>query len=54
MERVRKAFTEIKKAFPFKGYMNCKFAKYSSISNVVLSEVVQGSRILDIGCGPVI
>jgi SAM-dependent methyltransferase len=52
MKNIQEAFIEVKESFPFKGYMDCKLIKYIAISDIILTEVPKGSRILDIGCGP--
>ena len=52
MESVQRAFIEVKERFPFKGYMDSKLIKYIIISEIILTEVSKGSRVLDIGCGP--
>jgi len=52
MKSIQEAFIEVKKRFPFKGYMDCKLIKYITISDIILTEVPKGSRVLDIGCGP--
>jgi len=51
-ERIYEAFLEVKKEFPFKGYMECKLRKYLVISSLILKSVPLGSKILDVGCGP--
>ena len=52
MKNIQEAFIEVKERFPFKGYMDYKLINYIAISDIILTEVLKGSRILDIGCGP--
>ena len=46
------AINEIRKIFPFEGYMDSQDESYKSIANSVLSCLKPGSKILDLGCGP--
>lgn len=51
-EKIYKAFSEVKKEFPFKDYMDNKLPKYLTICSLILKEIPPRSKILDIGCGP--
>jgi len=50
-EEIRKAFLEVRTAFPFPGYMDDKLNKYVLIISEI-ARVPKGSEILSIGCGP--
>lgn len=52
IKKIHEAFLEVKREFPFNDYMACKLPKYLVISSLILTMVPQGSKILDVGCGP--
>ncbi len=51
-QKIDEAIEDIKRIFPFEGYMDNANESYKNIANSVLSCLKPGSKILDLGCGP--